>query len=66
MTGPAAQPEPGDIRLGRTGVVEMYDGRQWVPYVRLPADDPGPLVRDVGDEDTAREADPGSDRGPAA
>jgi len=65
VTGPAGAPEPGDIRLGRNGVVEMYDGRHWVPYERKSGDDPGPLVREVGDDGPERTASD-RDTGPAS
>ncbi|MET8040660.1 hypothetical protein ABZU25_07315 [Micromonospora sp. NPDC005215] len=34
-----------DVRITDAGV-EVYDGERWVPYRRVVADDPGPLIRD--------------------
>lgn len=42
----------GDVRLTGAGKVEVFDGTRWVPYERLPAVDPGPVVRG---EDAGRE-----------
>lgn len=40
-----SHPELYDVRINDVGEVEVFDGTAWIPYRRVSADDPGPLVR---------------------
>jgi hypothetical protein len=49
-------PEPGDVRIGEHGLVEVFDGETWGRYRVLPESGSAPILRrnDLTGADEAR------------